>query len=69
MSDDVKVKERLRAEIAGFMTRVPASVNAGSYNTAIDFKTAVSKARGAVNARNSTVLSLQEALSSLRRFK
>jgi hypothetical protein len=69
VTDEDAHKTRLRAEIAGFMTSVPASVNSGSYNTAVDFKAAVSKARAACNARNSTVLSLQEALAALRRFK
>lgn len=62
-------REQLRAELRQLINgRVPESVRDGSWNRVISYKDAISAAQRAMRAPNSTLMSLMEARSQLRRF-
>ena len=61
-------RRRLETLLDGYLTHVPPSINAGSYNLSVMFKVAIASARKTRHKRGVRLGELQSAVNTLHRY-
>lgn len=61
--------ERLRKQVQDMLRRVPASVNAGSYDTAVAYKKLAKKAIKLVEMKTPKYVDLQTAINEFQQYQ
>ena len=69
MTDEALAKDQWRQMIAPLINKVPASVQGGSIQTAVAWKTLAVKARKAMDSRKTSLAALQALFNQLSQYK
>lgn len=70
MADDIKVEtDRLRKQLTDLLRRVPASVNAGSHDTAVAYKKLAGQAHKLLAASAPKFVLLQQVYGQLSSYR